>query len=160
MRKLALGKLQEALGVRTGGERKLEQREMVTGFPHNPGRRRTMPESLRLATTLVSFVLLFVIGLQSCTVFLGGEVAQDENLRQGSAVGLLVAFFFLVGGAFATAFPLVSLSAFVLAALMAFFGSGTGFFGDMVVWGLFSLALAIMSFFGFLEKRRAGSSSS
>jgi hypothetical protein len=59
-----------------------------------------------------------------------------------------------LGGAFALVFPLVSLAAFVLAGLLGLAGGGTTSFGDLAIWGVASLILAVFSFFGWREKRK------
>ena len=111
---------------------------------------------MRIATMIISLLLMVVVGLQSCTVYVGGSATGQEKLSQGGAVGLLVAFLFLIAGAFALAFPLVSLIAFVLAALMALVAYSVGF-SDMWIWAIVAVVLAAMSFFGFREKRKAAS---
>jgi hypothetical protein len=65
-----------------------------------------------------------------------------------------MALLFLVGAAFAMGFPLVSLVAFVLAGLVGLGGGATSSFTDLTIWGWVSLVLAVLSFFGWREKRR------
>jgi hypothetical protein len=93
-----------------------------------------------------------IVGLQSCAVYLGGAAFEQQGAEQGEATGLVVALFLLLGAAFALTFPLVSVVAFLLAGI---FGIGAGGpFKDLVIWGYVSLALAVLSFFGWREKRK------
>ena len=108
---------------------------------------------MRIATLIIALMMMVIVGVQSCAVYLGGGLTQQQGLSQSGAVGLVVALLFLVGGAFVLAFPLVSLASFALAALMTLVGWNSGF-SDMKIWFFVCLILAVMSFFGFREKRR------
>ena len=109
---------------------------------------------MRIAVTIIALLLMFGVGLQSCAVSLGGAMGQDEGMEQGGAVGLLVAFLFMVGGAFALPFPIVSCVAFLLAAFLGVAAGATTSFTDMTVWGFVAFVLAVLSFFGVWEKIR------
>ncbi len=109
---------------------------------------------MRVATTILSLVLMLVLGAQSRTVTLGGALGEDEVLANSAAVGLLVAFLFLVGGAFAVGLPLASLVVFVVAGLLALLSGTTSEFTDLTIWAVVSFVLAALSFFGVREKRR------
>lgn len=92
------------------------------------------------------------VGLQSCAVAVGAALGEDEQLTGGAATGLLVAFLFLVGGAFAVGYPIVSLVAFVLAGMFGLLAGIITEFEDLVIWGALSFVLAVLSFFGIREK--------
>jgi hypothetical protein len=109
---------------------------------------------VRIATMILSLVLMLVVGAQSCAVSVGDEMLGEKAATQGGPIGLIIAFLFLLGGAFALVFPLVSLAAFVLDGLLGLAGGGTTSFGDLTVWGVVSLILAVFSFFGWREKRK------
>ncbi len=109
---------------------------------------------MRIATLILGLALLVIVGLQSCAVYLGESVTNEPVKTQGGVAGLAVAFFYLIGAAFALPFPLVSVIAFLLAALMGFSGGSTSDFGDLTIWGFVSLVLAALSFFGWREKRK------
>jgi hypothetical protein len=109
---------------------------------------------VRIATMILSLILMLVVGAQSCAVSIGDEMLGEKAATQGGPIGLVMAFLFLVGGAFALAFPLVSLVSFVLAGLLGLAGGGTTSFGDLTIWGVVSLILAVFSFFGWREKRK------
>jgi hypothetical protein len=102
---------------------------------------------------ILSLILMVVVGAQSCAVSLGDSLANTKAAEQGGPIGLVMAFLFLVGGAFAMAFPLVSLICFVAAGLFGLAGGGTTSFGDLTIWGIVSLVLAVFSYFAWREKR-------
>jgi hypothetical protein len=64
-----------------------------------------------------------------------------------------MALLFLVGGAFALAFPLVSLVAFLLSGLLGLAAGASTSFSDLTIWGVVSLVPAVLSYFGWREKR-------
>ena len=112
---------------------------------------------MRIVVLIISLGLMLVIGLQSCTVGIGGSIVKDEGMSQGGAVGLLIAFMYLIGAAFSLGKPVVSMVVFILAGLLGFMVSATTSFSDMGIWGGISLVLAIFSFFGkrdLLKKKK------
>lgn len=109
---------------------------------------------MRVATTILSLVLMVAVGAQSCAVYVGGSALGQEGAAEGGALGLFVALAFLVGGAFALPLPLVSVAAFLVAALFGLAGGAATSFTDLTYWGLAALVLAVLSFLGVREKRR------
>jgi hypothetical protein len=103
---------------------------------------------------------MVVVGAQSCTVYVGGSALGQQGTAQGGALGLFVALLFLVGGAFARPFPLVSFLAFLAAGLLGLAGGTTTAFTDLTLWAIASLGLAILSFLSIREKRRASAQNS
>ena len=73
---------------------------------------------LKVASGILSLVGSLVVFLHSFTVSMGGAILAEEGSLQGGAVGLLVAFLFLVGLAFAFVVPMVSLVVMALAGLL------------------------------------------
>jgi membrane protein implicated in regulation of membrane protease activity len=65
-----------------------------------------------------------------------------------------MAFMFLVAGAFALAFPFVSVIVFFFAGMFGLAGGASTSFGDLTIWGVASLILAVFSYFGWREKRK------
>jgi hypothetical protein len=59
---------------------------------------------VRIATMIISLILMLVVGAQSCAVRLGDAALQTKAAEQGGPIGLFTAFLFLIGGAFALAF--------------------------------------------------------
>jgi hypothetical protein len=110
--------------------------------------------TLRIATMILGLILMVIVGLQSCAVSFGGAIAQQQKAEEGGAIGIFIALLFLVGSAFALAFPLVSLVAFLLGGLFGLAAGATTPFEDLTIWGIVSLVLAILSFFGWREKRK------
>lgn len=109
---------------------------------------------MRIATMILGLILMVIVGLQSCAVSFGGSIAGQQRAEEGGAVGILVALLFLIGSAFALVFPLVSLAAFLVAGLFALGAGATTPFTDLTIWGWVSLVLAVLSFFGWREKRK------
>jgi hypothetical protein len=71
---------------------------------------------------ILSLILMLVVGAQSCAVSLGEAALGTKAAQQGGPIALVMAFLFLVGGAFALAFPLVSLTAFSFAGVLGLAG--------------------------------------
>ncbi len=69
-------------------------------------------------------------------------------------MGILMALLFLIGGAFAVGYPLVSLISFAVASLFGLAAGTTTEFEDLAIWAIASFFLAILSSFGMREKRR------
>ena len=109
---------------------------------------------MRIATMILSLILMLVVGGQSCAVSFGEAALGTKAAQQGGPIGLVMAFLFLVGGAFALAFPLVSLIAFSFAGVFGLAGGASTSFGDLTIWGVVSLILAVFSYFGWREKRK------
>jgi hypothetical protein len=108
---------------------------------------------LRIATMILGLILMVIVGLQSCAVYVGGAAFEQRGVEEGGAIGLVVALLFLIGAAFAFTFPLVSLVAFLLAGILGI-GEGASEFRDLQIWGYVSLVLALLSSFGWREKRK------
>lgn len=103
---------------------------------------------------ILSLVFMVLVGLQSCAISVGAALSEDENLAGGGAVGILMALLFLLGGAFAVGYPLVSLISFTVAGLFGLAAGTTTEFEDLTVWAIASFFLALLSYFGLREKRR------
>jgi hypothetical protein len=69
------------------------------------------------SNALCVFVILL---LQSCAVGVGGSLGKSETLSQGAAIGLMLAFMYVLGAAFASGVPLVSTVVFAFGALAQF----------------------------------------
>ena len=109
---------------------------------------------MRIATMIISLILMLVVGAQSCAVSLGDAALQTKAAEQGGPIGLFMAFLFLIGGAFALAFPLVSVLAFFFAGIIGLAGGASTSFSDLTIWGVVSLILTVLSYFGWREKRK------
>lgn len=109
---------------------------------------------MRIAVLIIGLGLVMVLGLQSCTVMVGGELSQNEMTSEAGAIGIFMAVLFLLGAAFSMGVPLVSLILFVLAGVLGLTMGSESDFTDLVIWGWGSLILAVMSYFGMREKRK------
>ena len=85
---------------------------------------------------------------------LGDAALNSKAATQGGPLGLFMAFLLLIGGAFTLAFPFVSALAFFIAGIFGIAGGASTSFGDLTVWGVVSLNLAVFSYFGWREKRK------
>ena len=119
---------------------------------------------MRIAVLIIGLILMLGVGIQSCTVAVGGEVVsglseteaekqQGEDLSAGGAAGMLVALLFLIASALVIAKPKASMWIFVAAGLVALLGATTGF-SDLVLWGIAAFVLAGMSYLGVKEVRK------
>jgi hypothetical protein len=108
---------------------------------------------MRIAVMIIALAVSIFIVLQSCAIGVGGTLLNSQSLKEGAAIGLLLAFLYVLGAAFAIGVPLISTAMFAVGALIAIpIGWRTG--SDLQVWGWLSAILAVLSIFGFREKRR------
>jgi hypothetical protein len=85
---------------------------------------------VRIATMIISLILMLVVGAQSCAVSLGDAALETKAAEQGGPIGLFMAFLFLIGGAFALACPFVSVLAFFFAGIIGLAGGASTSFSD------------------------------
>jgi len=109
---------------------------------------------MRIAVLIISLCLTMIIGIQSMLVFIGGNLADKKETASGGAVGVLIAFLFVLGAAFSIKLPKVSMVMFAVGAGLAFIGASGSGFHDLQIWGFVSLALAVMAYFGSRELRK------
>jgi hypothetical protein len=109
---------------------------------------------MRIATLVVTLFLMLAVGLQSCTLYGLSAIAGQQETGGGAAVGLLIAFLYLLGAAFVMGLPLISIICFTVAGLLGLAVGATTKFSDMTIWGIVSFVLALMSFLGRRELRR------
>ena len=110
---------------------------------------------MRTATLIISLFAMCLILFQSCAAGVGGEMTGDAGTSEQAGVGIVVAFLYLIGGAFAIGVPMVSLVSFLLAAAFGIGFAAAGDFADLGAWGGVAIILAIFSFFGVREKRNS-----
>jgi hypothetical protein len=120
--------------------------------PESGGSRGGM--GLRIATAIIALILMIPVGLQSCTAAVGGSMSENQGLSGAGAVGILVAFLFLIGGAFAIGIPMVSVVVFAIAGFFALIAGFSSEFKDLGIWGFVALILAVLSYFGHRLGRR------
>src|SRR5918911_5018186 len=86
---------------------------------------------LRIATAIIALALMLVVGFQSCAASFGANLSHDQSASDAAGAGFIVAFLFLLGGAFAYGVPIVSVVAFLLAASIAWIAGYTSDFRDL-----------------------------
>ncbi len=102
---------------------------------------------MRIALGIISLVLGLIIGAQSSFLYLGSAVFSDQPMVESSAGGLFVALLLFVAGAFAFKLPRVAMVFAAVAGLFGIFNGMTSEFGDMTVWGVIALAIAVLDWF-------------
>ncbi|MDR7039195.1 hypothetical protein J2X36_003968 [Methylobacterium sp. BE186] len=103
---------------------------------------------------IIGLCLTMIVGLQSCAIAVGGRMAADKATSGGGAVGVLVAFLFILGSAFALGLPRLSAGIFLLAGVLGLITGSTTVFKDMNIWGGIALILSVMAYLGSRELRR------
>jgi hypothetical protein len=106
---------------------------------------------MKIAIGIISILLSFAVGVQSCTVGVGGALGSNQGLAGSGALGIFVALLFMIGGAFAFKMPNVSWIIFAISALLAFAAASGSGFTDMYIWACVSLGLAAMSYYAFKQ---------
>ena len=115
---------------------------------------------MRTATLILGLLAVVILLLQSCAIagvpsFPGSSSAADtpsESVVAGG-VGLVAAFYGIIGLAFVFRNPLVSVIAFLLAALIAALGPMLGF-TDGKGWAVALSVLSLFALMGHLGMRR------
>lgn len=107
---------------------------------------------MRLAVLIIGLLLGLLMFLQTFLVNVLSQAGNNEAAEQAAAVGILMSILWLAACAFVLPFPFVSVVLFVIAGLLGFAMSGE--FTDLGIWGGISLFLAVLSFLGWLGKRR------
>lgn len=98
---------------------------------------------MRIAAGVVGLVLMLPILFQSCAAGVGGALSPGRtDMAQGGAVGVVVAFGYLLGAAFSFALPVVGAVFFGVAGLLALAAGATTAYTDLTVWGVVALLLA------------------
>lgn len=109
---------------------------------------------MRIATMIISLLAMLLLFVQSCAVAVGEGIVDDEETTGGGVVGIMMAVLFVIGAAFVLRIPWVSVVAFGLAGLFGLLGGATTDFSDLTIWGIGSLILAVMAYFGTREGRK------
>jgi hypothetical protein len=111
---------------------------------------------MRVATTVMALILSMVVLFQSYAVGVDSSMGENEGVAQGGAIGLLLAFFYLVGGVFALGIPAISAVVFLLAGVVALAaGASAPEFAGLQLWGWASIGLAAMALVGHNEKGKS-----
>ena len=109
---------------------------------------------MRIAVLILGLLLGLLMFFQTFLVYtLSGATSQQETSEAG-AIGLFMAILWLVACALVIPVPLVSTVVFAVAGLMGFAAASSSDFSDLGIWGGISLILAVLSFIGWIGKRR------
>jgi hypothetical protein len=107
-----------------------------------------------LYLAVIGLAVSLIVLLQSCAANFAGALGS-QSLKQGAAVGMLLALFFIIGAGFAMRLPIVSIVVFAFGAIIAISAGHNSDFGDLQVWGWLSAILAVLSYFGHRERKRS-----
>jgi hypothetical protein len=108
---------------------------------------------MRVATMIIGLMLAVLCGLQSFIVSMVGSGLGEKATEGGGSLGMVVAFFLMLGAAFVLNLPLVSTIMFSIGGLIGTTGSLAAF-PDLAAWGWVSVILALMSLVAVFIKRR------
>ncbi len=108
---------------------------------------------MRITVLILGLLLGALMFVQTFLVSSLSQVADDADSELAASSGLFMAFLWLVACAFVIPLPLVSVPLFLVAGCLGFLSAGD--FSDLGVWGAISVALAVLSFFGWRGKRKA-----
>lgn len=109
---------------------------------------------MKIAVGIIALVLSMIALLQSCTITGLSGLANDEQVGQAGALGMLTAILMFFGGAFSFGLPGVARVLFVLGFLASI--PAREQFPDMWVWGIASAILAGLLL--FVKSPKASSS--
>lgn len=109
---------------------------------------------MRIAVLIIALCLTMIIGIQSLLVTIGAGLADNKETGGAGAIGVFMAFLFVLGAAFALKLPKVSMVIFAIAGALGLMAAAGSQFEDLQIWGFVSLALAVMSYFGSRELRK------
>ena len=106
---------------------------------------------MRIAVLILGLFLSTALFFQA---FLGnvlGDAANNEALQQAGALGVLMAFLWLIAVALVIPFPRVSTGLFAFSILPGL--GGMSDYPDLQIWSVIAAVLAVMSYFGYRGKR-------
>ena len=106
---------------------------------------------MRKAVLILGLIFMVIILLQSFLVGMGGELFEDYSLARGGAAGRLVGLMYGIAAAFVLSKPFATFIIFILAALLAFALAIPTGYHDLIIWGITSIILGVLSFFGWRE---------
>jgi hypothetical protein len=108
---------------------------------------------MRIATLIIGLVLMLGVFFQSLAVSVGDNLSDDKG--GGGAVGVVVALGFLIGSALVLAKPRAAMWTFAATGGLGILAGSTTTFGDLTIWGIVALILALMAWRGSVEKHRS-----
>lgn len=109
---------------------------------------------MRIAVLIIALCMTMLVGMQSCIIHVGGNITSNNDFAEGGAVGLLLAFLFVIGAALVLRLPKVSMFIFLACGLLGMLVGSSTEFKDMYFWGGLSFILAVLCYFGARELKR------
>lgn len=109
---------------------------------------------MRITVLILGLLLGAIMFIQTVLVAGLSSAGGDKATSDAGSIGGVVALLWLIACAFVIPFPLVSVVSFALSALFAFGAAATSDYRDMYIWGSVAVVLMILSFFGWLGKRK------
>ena len=109
---------------------------------------------MRIAVLVFGLWSVMLIGMQLYSVISGGQLTANEDFVAAGGIGVIIAFLFILGSAFAIGVPIASLVIFIIAALLGFIAGSQSEFWQLLVWAFVSMGLAVLSYFGIKEKKK------
>ena len=103
---------------------------------------------MRIAVLIIALCMTRLVGMQSCAIFVGGGLGSDKDMSGAGAVGVLVAFLYVLGAAFVMGLPKVAGTMFAIAALLGLIVGFQSAYIDMRYWGGLAAFLSVMAFAG------------
>lgn len=107
---------------------------------------------MRYAVLIIGLMLTIGLFFQSMAGSALSGLAEDDELGNAAAIGVWMAFLWLVACGFVIPKPRVSAVLFLLAA--PFGALGWSEFPDLQFWSVVSAGLAVMSYLGFRGKQK------
>lgn len=106
---------------------------------------------MRIAVMIISLCLSILVGLQSCTLIVGGEITKNHDASSIGGIGIILGILFFLGGAFAIGLPKISQRIFFAAGCLALFINFTSRYDYMLICALVAAILAAMASAGVRE---------
>jgi hypothetical protein len=108
---------------------------------------------MRIAVLILGLALGLLMFIQTVLGYMASGLADNQETGGAAAVGILMAFLWLLAVALVFPVPLVSAIVFAIAGILGF-GASTNF-PDLAIWGGASFVLAALSVLAWFGKRKA-----
>lgn len=111
---------------------------------------------MRIATMIITIIMSIFLFFQAMVAGIGSELSENEDMGAAGGAGVFGALLWFIGGALVLAFPQVSMVLYGLAAaMMLIIGiPNAEHYGDLQIWGYFSLVFMVMAYFGWRGKKK------
>lgn len=112
---------------------------------------------MRIATMIITIIMSIFLFFQAFIAGIGSDISENEDMGAAGGAGLVGSLLWFIGGALVLAFPQVSMVLYGLAAaiMLAVGIPNAEHYGDLQVWGYFSLIFVAMAYLGWRGKRKA-----